>query len=75
MTDFIATFLIDVELALRARSSVLATTRADPKFLARKNPGVLNSLDGNLCIFVTYTGIVVKMCRLTRVEAGDPPSL
>ncbi len=64
MAHFVATVLIDVELALRARRRVLATTRVDPEFGFRINSYVLNVLDGNFSIFITYASIVVKTCLL-----------
>src|SRR6266576_7238559 len=57
MAHFSATVLIDFELALRARSRVRATTRADHEIFSGKNRGVLDVTDGNFIIFVTYTGI------------------
>lgn len=56
MAHFLATFLNDVELALRARRRVRATTRVDPEFISRKNLGVLDVLEGEFGIFVIYTG-------------------
>jgi hypothetical protein len=64
MARFFATVLIDVKLALRARSRVQETTRADPELVSRKNLGVFNVLDGNFRVFIIYTGIVVKICLL-----------
>jgi hypothetical protein len=64
MAHFWATILIEVKIALRARSRVRAATRVDPECASRKNRGVLNALDGNFSIFVIYTGIVVKTCLL-----------
>ena len=56
--------LIDIEVALRARSRVLAATRVDPDFLSRKNLETLNIRGGDFVIFVVYAGIVVKICLL-----------
>jgi hypothetical protein len=75
VTHFVAT-VIDVELALRARRRVLATTRVDPEFLMRINLSVLNVADGNFSIFIIYAGVVVKICLLTQAEeTGDSPPL
>jgi hypothetical protein len=63
MAHFVATF-IDVELALRARRRVLATTRVDLEFISGINTFVRNGADGNFCIFITYASIVVKTCLL-----------
>jgi hypothetical protein len=66
MTHFVATALIDVELALRSRRRVLATTRVDPEFFTNINLFVLNVAGGNffIFIFIIYAGIVVKICLL-----------
>jgi hypothetical protein len=64
MAHFWATILIEVEIALRARSRDRATTRVDPECAPRKNRGVLNALGGNFSIFVIYTDTVVKICLL-----------
>ena len=45
MTHYVASDLIDVELALSARSRALATTRVDPECFSRKNLGILNLAD------------------------------
>jgi hypothetical protein len=79
MAYFVATVLIDVELALRARSRARAATRVDPEFISRMNLGVLNVLDRNFGIFVTYTGIVgqdMSTGAMTQAKyTGDLPSL
>ena len=49
--------VIDVELALRARRRVLATTRIDPEFLMGINLSVLNVADGNFSIFIIYQAL------------------
>jgi hypothetical protein len=62
MTHSSATVLIDVEVALRSRSRVLATTRVDRERVPRLNPGVFDGSDGNFSILIIYTGIAVKIC-------------
>jgi hypothetical protein len=61
MTHFWAAILVDVEVALRARGCVGATTRVDLELVSRINLVVLNVACGNFGIFVTYKGIVVKI--------------
>jgi hypothetical protein len=61
-----ATILIDVEIALRARGCVRATTRVDLELISGINLVVLNVTFGNFRIFVIYTDIVVKIRLLGR---------
>ena len=54
VTHSIGTDLINVKVALRARRRVFATTGVHPELSSRKNPSVLNILDRNFIVFVTY---------------------
>ena len=77
VTHFIGSDLVNVKVTLGARRRVLATTGVHPELFSRKNLGVLNILDSNFSIFVTYTVIVVKIWHhdTGREETSNLPSL
>ena len=65
MTHFFAAFLVDVELAFRARGRVRAATRVDLEILSGKDLGVLYVANGDFGVFVVYyTGIEVNIWLL-----------